>query len=106
MTPKLNKTEKTVTLNFNIDKENKDDLLGYEVRKDSKDIGFTASDSFVVKNVDVNENTKYEVIPYSKTFGTSEPISVQTQQPRIESEAGLTLILVEEFNPLDYVKAF
>ena len=106
VTPKLNKTEKTVTLNFNIDKGNKDDLLGYEVRKDSKVIGFTASDSFVVKNVDVNENTKYEVIPYSKTFGTSEPISVQTQQPRIESEAGLTLMLGEEFNPLDHVKAF
>lgn len=106
VTPKLNKTEKTVTLNFNIDKGNKDDLLGYEVRKDSKVIGFTASDSFVVKNVDVNENTKYEVIPYSKTFGTSEPISIQTQQPRIESEAGLTLMLGEEFNPLDHVKAF
>ena len=102
---KLDKSAKTNTLNLNIDKDNSKDLLGYEVSKDGKVLGFTKSNTFVVKNVDVNENAKYDVIAYAKDLSKAKETSVKAFKPSIKTADGVTLGLHEKFNPLDYVKA-
>ena len=51
-----NEAKQTNTLNLDIDKVNKENLLGYEIIRDGKVIGFTSTASFVDQNVDVNEN--------------------------------------------------
>ncbi len=101
----MNKENKTTTLKFGIDDNNSDDLLGYEILKDGEVIGYTKDNSFVVKNVDINENAKYDVVAYAKDLSTAESVSVKTFQPNIETVGGVTLALHEKFNPLDYVKA-
>lgn len=102
---KLDKSAKTNTLNFNIDKANIGDLLGYEVSKDGKILGFTNSNAFVVKNVDANENAKYDVVAYAKDLSKAKATSVKAFKPFIKTVDGVTLGLNEKFNPLDYVKA-
>lgn len=101
----INKEKKTNTLKFSIDNDNSTDLLGYEILKDGEFLGYTKDNSFVIKNIDVDENTKYEVVAYAKDLSTAKPVNVQTFQPKLETVGGLTLTLNEEFNPLDYVKA-
>ncbi|MEG2868713.1 MAG: NPCBM/NEW2 domain-containing protein [Terrisporobacter sp.] len=102
---KLDKSAKTNTLNFNIDKDNSGDLLGYEVSKDGKVLGFTKLNTFVVKNVDVNENVKYDVVAYAKDLSKAKATSIKAFKPFIKTVGGVTLGLNEKFNPLDYVKA-
>ena len=102
---KLDKSEKTNTLSFDIDKANSEDLLGYEVSKDGQVLGFTKSNTFVIKNVDVNENAKYDVVAYAKDLSKSKETSVKAFKPDIKTVGGVTLELHEKFNPLDYVKA-
>ena len=101
----MNKENKTTTLNFGIDDNNRDDLLGYEILKDGEVIGYTKDNSFVVKDVNVDENAKYDVVAYAKDLSTAESVSIKAFQPTIETVGGVTLKLNEEFNPLDYVKA-
>lgn len=101
----INKEDKTNTLKFNIDTNNSDDLLGYEILKDGEVIGYTKDSSFVVKNIDIEENAKYDVVAYAKDLSTAKPVSTEAFQPIVKTVGGLTLGLREEFNPLDYVKA-
>ena len=102
---KLDKLAKTNTLSFNIDKNNKDDLLGYEISKNGKVIGFTKSNSFVLKNVNINENDRYDIVAYAKDLSKSSKMSIDSFKPDIKVVDGITLSLHEDFNPLDYVKA-
>ena len=101
----INKEERTNTLKFGIDNNNSDDLLGYEILKDGKVLGYTKDNSFVINNIDLDENAKYDVVAYAKDLSTAEPVSVKTFQPKLETVGGVTLKLNEEFNALDYVKA-
>ena len=100
-----NKVNKTTTLKFGIDNNNSADLLGYEILKDGEVIGYTKDNSFVVKDVNINENAKYDVVAYAKDLSTASPVSIKAFQPNIETVGGVTLELNEKFNPLDYVKA-
>lgn len=102
---KINIENKTNTLNFEIDKENSDDLLGYEILKNGEVIGFTRNSSFEVKNIDVNENAEYTVVAYDINLGTSKNVSIKAFTPVINIEEKVTLKLREEFNPLNHVKA-
>ena len=101
----MNKENKTNTLKFSIDNNNRDDLLGYEILKDGKVLGFTTDTSFIVNNVDIEENAKYDVVAYAKDLTTADRVSINTHQPKIEAVGGLTLHLGEEFDALDYVKS-
>ena len=101
----INKEDKTITLKFGIDNNNSDDLLGYEILKDGEVIGYTRDNNFVVKNVDITENTKYDVVAYARDLSTAEPVSAKAFQPKLETVGGVTLGLHEKFNPMDYVKA-
>ena len=97
--------ENSVTLNIAIDKENDKSLLGYEIYRDGKLIGFTDKGTYVDTEVDLRDNHIYEVVPYSNDLNTAKKISVNSQQPVIETTGGVTVKLNEEFNPLDYVKS-
>ncbi|RDY27320.1 DUF5011 domain-containing protein [Romboutsia weinsteinii] len=101
---KLNEEEKTSTLRFDIDNENKNDLLGYEIKKDGKVLGFTVGNSFVVKDVDLDKNTTYEVIAYAKDLSTAKGIIVNTFSPSISVQQDKILVaLNRDFNANDLV---
>ena len=103
VTPKINK--ENITLTMDIDKENDSSLLGYEIYRDGKLIGFTNKVTYVDNEVDLEDNHIYEVVPFSNDLNTANKISVNSQQPVIETTGGVTVKLNEEFDPLDYVKA-
>ena len=103
MSPKINKDN--ITLTMDIDKENDKSLLGYEIYRDGKLIGFTDKGTYVDQEVDLSDNHIYEVVPFSNDLNTAKKISVNSQQPVIETTGGVTVKLNEEFNPLDYVKS-
>lgn len=49
---------------MNINKSIKNDLLGYEIIKDGKVIGFTTESSYT--DNEANDNSKYEVVLMQK----------------------------------------
>ncbi|WP_195987623.1 discoidin domain-containing protein [Clostridium sp. D53t1_180928_C8] len=102
----LDEANKTATLKFNIDESNKNDLLGYEIKKDGKVIGFTVGNSFIVKDVDVNQNASYEVIAYAKDLSTTKGIVVNTFTPSlIVKQDTISVAVNEQINYKEYVKA-
>lgn len=103
VSPKINKDN--ITLTMEIDKENYNSLLGYEIYRDGKLIGFTDKGTYVDREVDLADNHIYEVVPFSNDLDTAKKISINSQQPVIETTGGVTIKLNEEFNPLDYVKS-
>ncbi|MGG7142120.1 NPCBM/NEW2 domain-containing protein [Clostridium nigeriense] len=97
--------ENGVKLTFNVDNNVKSDLLGYEILKDGKLIGFTSSNSFVDTNADKTKNSKYEVVPYDINLGTGEAVEIYSFAPSINIQQNkITLKLREEFDPMNYVK--
>lgn len=105
VSPKIDKAAKTNTLTFSIDAANKDDLLGYEILKDGEVIGYTRTSSFVIKDVDVTENSKYEVVAYAKDLSTAKAVSTYAFEPTLKVVENVTLKLREAFNPLEYIVA-
>ena len=97
--------ENSIKLDIAIDKANANSLLGYEIYRDGKLIGFTDKGTYVDTEVDLGDNHIYEVVPFSNNLNTAKKISVNSQQPVIETTGGVTVKLNEEFNPLDYVKS-
>ena len=102
----FNDAESGITLTFDIDKENKEDLLGYEIIRDGKVIGFTATNSFTDRDVDINENHNYEVVAYARDLSKAKAVEIKSKTPNLLANEKITLKLNEEFNPLEYVNAF
>ncbi|MDU1540504.1 MAG: NPCBM/NEW2 domain-containing protein [Paeniclostridium sordellii] len=102
---KVKTQENSVKLDIAIDKANENSLLGYEIVRDGKVIGFTTKDTFTDTNINSGTNHEYKVIPYDVNINPAEGVSVKAHQPSIETVGGVTLGLREKFNPLDYVKA-
>ena len=102
----VNNAESGITLTFNIDEENKEDLLGYEIIRDGKVIGFTATNSFTDSAVDINENHNYEVVAYARDLSNAKAVEIKSKTPILLVNEKITLKLNEEFNPLEYVNAF
>ena len=102
----LSQDTKGTKLAFDINEEVEADLLGYEIVKDGKVIGFTTTNTFVDTSAEANQNAKYEVVPYDYNLGTGESGIVHTFSPQIESTRyHVTVGLNSTFNPLDYAKA-
>ena len=101
----VKKENKDVKLEMKIDKANYQSLLGYEILRDGKVIGFTSKDTFVDKDIKDDSNHKYDVVAYDLNLNTATGVQVQSNQPLVETVGGVTLKLGEEFNPMDYVKA-
>ena len=102
---KRNEANKTNTLTFSIDNENKEHVLGYEIYRDGQPIGFTATGSFTDSDIEPTKNYEYKVVAYDKKLNELEPVEVKTFKPTISTEKQLTLKLHQEFNAKDYVKA-
>ena len=97
--------KKTNNLTFMMDKENKNDLLGYEVYRDGKLVGFTSTDQFADKDVDASKNYTYRVIAFDKKLNTLDPVEFKAFKPSMSVEEYVTLKLHQKFDPMDYVKA-
>ncbi|WP_066874456.1 NPCBM/NEW2 domain-containing protein [Clostridium mediterraneense] len=95
-----------VVLNFSIDKVNKNNIIGYEVFRDGKAIGFTSINSFTDKTAVIGENHKYTVVAYDNELNAAEPYNFNLYAPTLSVEELVVLRLNEKFNPLDYVKAY
>lgn len=94
-----------IKLSFSIDDENKDNILGYEIRRDGKYVGFTSNDSFVDTNSNLDEDGLYVVTPYDRKLNTLKPIEVNAIQPTLSVNPVITLALGEEFKPEEYIVA-
>ena len=94
----------SATLNFNMDEVNSDSLLGYEIYRDDKVIGFTTKNSFTDNDITEGVDYDYKVVAYDINLNTYE-YNMKSFKPIIETVEEVTLGLGEEFNPLDYVKA-
>ncbi|XZL26507.1 NPCBM/NEW2 domain-containing protein [Clostridium perfringens] len=94
-----------IKLSFSIDDENKDNILGYEIRRDGKYVGFTSNDSFVDTNSNLDEDGVYVVTPYDRKLNTLKQIEVNAIQPTLSVNPVITLALGEEFKPEEYIVA-
>ncbi|ETT59598.1 hypothetical protein BSK66_00875 [Paenibacillus odorifer] len=100
-----NTTARTNTLSFSIDKELKQDFLGYEVYRNNVLVGFTGTDQFVDQNVDASINYTYKIVGYDKKLNPLKPVQVKAFKPALSVEDQLTLKLNQTFDPMSYVKA-
>lgn len=101
--------DKTVTLSYAIDEEAKKDVLGYEIIRDGKVIGFTTGTSFTDKTAEIGKTYRYAVVAYDKTLkpsASSEVYEKQTAEPRLHVLDSVTVQQGSTFNPLERVKAF
>ncbi len=106
VTVKATGSNGNVKLLFSIDEENKDNLLGYEVRKDGKYIGFAYKDSyFVDTNSTLGDDAVYTVTPYDIKLNTLDEIEANTHEINISSNPIVTVGLGEEFNEKEFVTA-
>ena len=94
-----------IKLSFAIDDENKDNILGYEIRKDGKYIGFTSKESFVDTNSNLDDEGVYVITPYDRKLNTLDEIEVNAIQPTLSSNPIITLELGENFEEKEYVIA-
>ncbi|AQW26860.1 carbohydrate-binding protein [Clostridium perfringens] len=94
-----------IKLSFSINEEDKDNLLGYEIRKDGKYIGFTSKDSFVDTSSNLEDDAVYTVTPYDIKLNTLNAIEVNALQPTLSVNPVITLALGEEFNEEEYIVA-
>ena len=95
-----------VQLSFHIDDENKDHVLGYEIRRDGAFIGFTSNDSFIDMNLNIGEEGIYVITPYDRKLNPLKEIEVNAEQPHISVNPVITLEVGETFNAKDYVSAY
>ncbi|MEF9951043.1 MAG: NPCBM/NEW2 domain-containing protein [Clostridium sp.] len=95
---------KTNTLSLKINNEDVNNILGYEIYRDGKVIGFTEKNTFVDSNIDSNVNYNYEVKAYDMKLNPSISSSFASHSPSIVAAPNTTLKLRESFNPLSYVK--
>ncbi|OME60782.1 hypothetical protein BSK59_05010 [Paenibacillus odorifer] len=100
-----NTTARTNTLSFSIDKELKQDFLGYEVYRNDVLVGFTGTDQFVDQNVDASINYTYKIVGYDKKLNPLKPVQIKAFKPALSVEDQLTLKLYQTFDPMSYVKA-
>ncbi|MDU4910050.1 NPCBM/NEW2 domain-containing protein [Clostridium baratii] len=95
-----------VVLNFSIDEENKNNVIGYEIFRDGEAIGFTSTNSFTDRKATLGKNHNYTVVAYDNKLNASKPYDLNLYTPTINVEPNVILALNESFNPLDYVKAY
>lgn len=100
-----NTTAKSNALSFSIDKNLKQDFLGYEVYRDDVLVGFTGTDQFVDKSVDSSINYTYKIIGYDKKLNPLKSVEVKAFKPALSAEDQITLKLNQTFDPMSYVKA-
>ncbi|MEG0448855.1 MAG: NPCBM/NEW2 domain-containing protein [Lysinibacillus sp.] len=102
----MGRNSNQVTLNFEMDKENVKNTLGYEIKRDGKVIGFTSSNTFVDKTATPDVNYAYEIVAYDKELNAAKPVKIKAFTPVLSIENNVTVKLHSKFDPMDYVKAF
>lgn len=100
---KVNKDN--VTLSMELDSENKNSLLGYEIYRDGKLVGFTNTEIYVDKEAETGKNHTYKVVAFSNDLNCAEGVEVKAHQPKLEAQKDIVVGLHEKFNALDYVEA-
>ncbi|WP_455537756.1 NPCBM/NEW2 domain-containing protein [Terrisporobacter sp.] len=104
---KVNKniSGQNLKLLFDIDEENKNNVLGYEIHRDGKYIGFTSKSSFIDKNVNLDENHDYIITPYDKKLNTLKNIKLNSLDSFIVSNPVVTVVLNGNLDEKSYVLA-
>ncbi len=93
-------------LTFSVNNDYKNDVLGYEIFRDNKLIGFTSTNSFIDTETSVGESVNYTVIPYDKKLNIGDSVVVNSLTPTLSlQQESISIKLREEFNPMDLVKA-
>ena len=100
----ISKVKSGVKLSMAINNSKKDDLLGYEILKDGKVIGFTSSNTYIDENA-TDDNAQYAVIPYAKDLTSANKVEINSKMPSISiQQEKITLKVGEKFDAKAYVK--
>ena len=94
-----------IKLSFEMDESNQDNLLGYEIRKDGKYIGFTGKSTFIDTDINLDKNHVYTIKAYDKKLNTLESVELNSLAYSIISNPAVTIALNEEFNEKEFVTA-
>ncbi|MGL5695337.1 MAG: NPCBM/NEW2 domain-containing protein, partial [Peptostreptococcaceae bacterium] len=97
-------TQGKLSLRSNVPKA---DLLGYEIMKDGKVIGFTSKNTFQDPNYDASRQAVYTVKAYGHKLDSSkESAGVNSHKPLLNiSQSEIYIALNDKFQPLDYIQA-
>ncbi|MGL5694103.1 MAG: NPCBM/NEW2 domain-containing protein [Peptostreptococcaceae bacterium] len=94
-------------LEFDINKEDKNNLMGYEIYKNDELIGFTHLGSFVDTTSSTNKEDIYKIVAFDGELNSKGSHSFSTLTPKINlKQKKINLALNESFEPKNYVKAF
>ncbi|UEL47268.1 NPCBM/NEW2 domain-containing protein [Terrisporobacter hibernicus] len=99
----LGEEENTLSLKLSVDKNNQDDVLGYEILKDGKVVGFTKTNLFTIREYD--ETADYTIVAYAKDLSTAQAINSKSQKPTLSIEENITLSIGDKFDAKKYVTA-
>jgi len=94
-----------VKLVFEMDENNQEHLLGYEIFKDGEYIGFTATGSFVDQNSNINDYAEYTVTPYDIKLNAMDSLTATSKDLCIMANPVVTLQVGEQFQSGQYVIA-
>lgn len=92
-----------VKLTYSIADEAKGDLLGYEIIRDGKVIGFSKDSTFIDKTAAIGQIYQYSIVAYDhllKPSLTSNHYEKQTAEPTITVAKSVTIPVGAAFNPL------
>ncbi|MGL4821226.1 MAG: NPCBM/NEW2 domain-containing protein, partial [Bacilli bacterium] len=90
----------TFSLNWTANEHNQDDVLGYEIGRDGKVIGFTTSTNFSDHAILADKNHKYTITPYGKNLSVGKAVVVERFAPSLSVPAKITLARGTTFEPL------
>ncbi|MFD2867346.1 M60 family metallopeptidase [Kurthia populi] len=90
------------TISLEMDPDNQEHVLGYEIYRDGKLLAFTATNSFTEE---ITEDATYQVVAYDKKLKALEAVEVHTTQPELSIEHHVTIPVNSAFTPSDYVTA-
>ena len=101
------KEGETIKLSMSIDRYSSSDLMGYEIYKNNKLIGFTSTNSFIDTDAKFDENTVYKVVAFDKRLNTSNSYEINSYAPSIKLQQNeISIKLNENFDPKTLVKAY
>lgn len=97
-----------ITINVSID-EPDNAVLCYEIYRDGEFLGVTYNSKFIDKTCKENTQYNYSAIAYDRKLNSSpmsEVVVKSSSEPIIQVKDNVSISVHDEFDPMDYVKAF
>ena len=101
------KDGENIKVSFDVDKDSKEHVMGYEVYRNGKLVAFTSTNTFVDRESNFEENITYKIVPFDKRLNEAKGTEIKSHTPTIKLQQNeINTKLNKEFNPMDLVKAY